>query len=91
MPHLVRKNNLRVADERFPKMRGASCGQLHSVLGGFSYTPSSLARFAASLASVTVISKTTGWPSVMRDRWLLGNLASSDNSNRCMTVSIRRR
>ena len=43
------------------------------------------------LASVTTISRTTGWPSVISFRWLFGNLASSDNSIRCKTVSIRRR
>ena len=46
---------------------------------------------SCGFAWVTTIPRITGWPSVMRFPWFPGNLASSDNSSRCMTVSIRRR
>lgn len=41
--------------------------------------------------SVTTISRTTGWPSAINDRWLLGNFVRSDNSILCIAVSMRRR
>ena len=44
---------------------------------------------AALLASLAVIWRIAGWPSAIKEHWLLGNLASSDNSIRCIAVSMR--
>jgi hypothetical protein len=45
---------------------------------------------AALLASLAVIWRIAGWPSAIKEHWLLGNLASSDSSIRCIAVSMRR-
>ena len=42
------------------------------------------------VTSVTTISKIFGCPSAIRERWLLDNVVRSDNSIRCIAVSIRR-
>jgi len=43
------------------------------------------------VVSVTTMLSTTGWPSATKERWLLGNFVKSDNSIRCIAVSMRRR
>ena len=43
------------------------------------------------LASVTTISRTTGWPSGMSDRCLSDSAVRRDNSDRCIAVSMRRK
>jgi len=43
------------------------------------------------LASVTTISRTTGWPSGISDRCLSDSAVRRDNSDRCIAVSMRRK